>query len=171
MLVWVFPGLKLQRQVFLWRGSDKICADPEGVQWGSDKKYLIFMIFGESWRISCIFLENCSKWTPLSEILHPSLEKFITDNLRHVMRKPVYAICEQQRRRSACCSPASLIRWIGRFESYLVANPEDRFSRDEAYLSPFWYLLMTYLVFCYFIWFWHVMVHDNVWGTYFFYFP
>ena len=27
---------------------------------------------------------------------------------------------------------ASLCSWAGRFESYLVANPEDRFSRDEA---------------------------------------
>ena len=24
----------------------------------------------------------------------------------------------------------------GRFESYLVGNPEDRFSRDEAHLCP-----------------------------------
>ena len=27
---------------------------------------------------------------------------------------------------------ASLCSWAGRFESYLVANPEDRFSRDVA---------------------------------------
>ena len=26
--------------------------------------------------------------------------------------------------------------WAGRFESYLVANPEDRFSRDEAHIFP-----------------------------------
>ena len=36
--------------------------------------------------------------------------------MNHVVRKPVYAICEQQRRRSAC--------WAGRFESYLVANSQ-----------------------------------------------
>ena len=80
--------------------------------------------------------------------------------LIHVMRKPVYAICEQQRRRSACASAqsdqhlcCSLPRWYitssfyirnfkpqpkfcgcaGRFESSLVANPEDRFFRDEAH--------------------------------------
>ena len=29
-------------------------------------------------------------------------------------------------------SPAILISWAGRFESYLIANPEDRFSRDAA---------------------------------------
>ena len=29
---------------------------------------------------------------------------------------------------------ASLCSWAGRFESYLVADPEDRFSRDEAHL-------------------------------------
>ena len=31
---------------------------------------------------------------------------------------------------------ASLCRWADRFESYLVANPEDRFSRDEAQMMP-----------------------------------
>ena len=69
--------------------------------------------------------------------------------MSHVMRKPVYAICEQQRRRSACASPinsstwysrifkilASLCSSAGRFESYLVANPEDRFSRDVALMG------------------------------------
>ena len=78
------------------------------------------------------------------------------------MRKPVYAICYQQRRRSAsasaqsdqhlCCSllrqhntssfyiqnfkpPAGLYGCAGRFESYLVVNSEDRFSCDEAQLK------------------------------------
>ena len=78
------------------------------------------------------------------------------------MRKPVYAICEKQRRRSACASAvwsapllvtawivyststcysrnfnpvASLSCWPGWFESYLVANPEDRFSRVKAHIS------------------------------------
>ena len=77
------------------------------------------------------------------------------------MRKPVFAICEQQRRRSACASAqsdqhlcyslprsyntsffsvrnfkplASLCGSAGRFESYMVVNPTDRFSRDEARL-------------------------------------
>ena len=77
--------------------------------------------------------------------------------MSHVMRKPVYAICEQRKRRSACASAqsdqhlccslsrkyniSSLFLYpkfqafcgcAGRFESYLVENPEDRFSRDEA---------------------------------------
>ena len=30
---------------------------------------------------------------------------------------------------------ASLYSWAGQFESYLVAKPEDRFSRDVAQLS------------------------------------
>ena len=87
--------------------------------------------------------------------------------MSHVMRKPVYAICEQQRRRSACASAqsdqrlcyslprwyntfsfyiqnfkplASLCSWAGRFESYLVANPEDRFSHDVARMTS-WPLL------------------------------
>ena len=29
---------------------------------------------------------------------------------------------------------ASLCSWADQFESYLVANPEDRFSRDEAHI-------------------------------------
>ena len=29
---------------------------------------------------------------------------------------------------------ASLCSWAGRFESYLVENPEDRFSSDEPQL-------------------------------------
>ena len=79
----------------------------------------------------------------------------------HVMRKPVYAICKQQRRRSACASAksdqclccslsgeyetstcysrnfktlASLTSWAGHSESYLVTNPEDRFFRDVAHI-------------------------------------
>ena len=73
--------------------------------------------------------------------------------LNHVRRKPVFAICEQQRRRSACASAqtdqhlcCSLLRqhntytcYIQNFktlaeqaESHLVANPKDRVSRDEA---------------------------------------
>ena len=90
--------------------------------------------------------------------------------LSHVMRKPVLAICEQQRCRSACAFAqsdrhlcCSLLRyydtsclyiqnfkplpscwsWAGRFESYLVANPKDRFSRDEVhlYITKVWLLL------------------------------
>ena len=73
------------------------------------------------------------------------------------MRKPVFAQCQQPRRRSAaqsdqrlCCSLprqyntssfyiqnfkplASLCGYTDRFEFYLAANPEDRFSRDEAF--------------------------------------
>ena len=76
--------------------------------------------------------------------------------LSHVMRKPVYAICDQQRHRSACASadqPAHLHSLIGAFvvrcldsiiplvsiskisSLYLSStNPEDRFSSDKAYL-------------------------------------
>ena len=80
--------------------------------------------------------------------------------LSHVMTKPAFAECEQQRRRSACASAksdkrlsCSLPGWHitstcysqncktlasfssseGRFGSYMVENPEDRFSCDEAH--------------------------------------
>ena len=79
----------------------------------------------------------------------------------HVMRKPVIAICEQQRRRSACASAQSdqrlcysLLRkfnicsfyrqnlksrislycWADQFESYMVANLEDKISRDVVHM-------------------------------------
>ena len=77
----------------------------------------------------------------------------------HVVRKPVYAICEQKRQISLasaqsdqclCCSLpgqhitstcysrnfktlAILCGCACRFEFNLVANPEDRFSHDEAH--------------------------------------
>ena len=59
------------------------------------------------------------------------------------MRKPIYVICEQQRRKSiqnfktvaSLCSPA------GRFEFCLIGNPENRFSSDVAQF------IMTHLSF------------------------
>ena len=88
------------------------------------------------------------------------------------MRKPVFALCKQQRRRSACASAqsdwhlccsllkeynicscyvlnfqtlASLCGCPGRVESYLVVNPEDRFSGDEAQMRGLrhWHLCQT----------------------------
>ena len=80
----------------------------------------------------------------------------------------LFAIREQQRYRSACTSEqsdqrlccslpglfsistcysrnfktlASLCSWAGRFESYIVANPENRFSRDVTHLFLFAFLL------------------------------
>ena len=83
--------------------------------------------------------------------------------LSHIMRKSVFVTCEQQRCRSACvsaqsdqCLCCSLLRRYNivytsyiqnfktlvrpcssavRFEPYLVANTEDRFSRDEAQIG------------------------------------
>ena len=81
------------------------------------------------------------------------------------MRKPAFDLCEQQRHRSACASAqsdqhlccslprkynissfyirnfkplASFCRCVGWFVSYLVENPEDRFSRDEAHFVKRW---------------------------------
>ena len=78
------------------------------------------------------------------------------------MRKPVLAIFEQQMCRSACAfaqsdqhlccllpryynissfytgnfkPPPIFCGWVGRIELTLVANPEDRFSRDEAHFA------------------------------------
>ena len=72
---------------------------------------------------------------------------FLT-HMSHVMWKPVLAICEHSRSlistfvvryldniipilaKSKISRLASLCSWAGRFESYLVGNSEDRFSRD-----------------------------------------
>ena len=76
-------------------------------------------------------------------------------NMSWIMRKPVYVIFEEQSCRSACASAqsnfrvittnflgvqifrkitvASLYSWAGQFESYLVTNPEDRFSLDMTF--------------------------------------
>ena len=78
--------------------------------------------------------------------------------MSYVMRKPVFVICDQQRcsqpahRRFVvrcldsiiicsfyirnCKSLASFCGCAGRFESIMVANPEDRFSRDETHIIP-----------------------------------
>ena len=78
-------------------------------------------------------------------------------NMSHVMRKPVYGICKQQRHRSTCASlqsdqrrccllPGGIIPLLAIAEisrPYLVSsaqqaltvtNPEDRFSRDVAHV-------------------------------------
>ena len=87
-------------------------------------------------------------------VYHCLMLCLLLDNMSHVMRKPAFAICEPQSRRSACASAqsdqrlccsllgqynistcysqnfktlASLISWSGRFESYLVANPKTGF--------------------------------------------
>ena len=70
------------------------------------------------------------------------------DNMSHVMRKPVYAICDQHSLSSTFvvrCLDSIIIRNFkplasfcgsaGWFESYLVINPEDRFSHDEAHIN------------------------------------
>ena len=103
----------------------------------------------------CLFVRKWkSRW-----ILKIWTSLWFIKQLNLVMRKPVFAICEQQRRRSTCASSQSdkrlcfsLPMWYtsssfyirnfkplasfcgcaGRFVSYLVGNPEERFSRNEA---------------------------------------
>ena len=88
-------------------------------------------------------------------------------DLSHILRKSVFAICEQQRHKSACASMqtdkclcyslpnassfyiwnfkplASFCGCTGQFESYLVTNPEDRFSLDEAHDLSVWNLQIS----------------------------
>ena len=86
---------------------------------------------GGVWSGSTLFAEPC-----VSEYLNS------LDNMSHVVRLPVLAICEQQRCRSVCTSEIQNFKTLvsiwsraGRFESYLVENPKDRFSRDEAHMA------------------------------------
>ena len=89
--------------------------------------------------------------------VHSSLN-LCWSHMSHVTRKPIYAICEQQSQISlrslmsafVVCYLDSIIPLVsiskiscpylafysctGQFGSYLVANPEDRFSGDEAHM-------------------------------------
>ena len=127
---------------------------------------------------SCLFQSCLALWSPrLGEREREREreregEREMVYNMSRAMRKPFFAICEQQRRRSACASAQSDQRLCyslsgyynsssfyiqnfkclpsvcgcaGRFESTLVANPEDRFSRDEAHI-----MLLVHL-FIYFV--------------------
>ena len=109
-------------------------------------------------------LPKCSFFeTERRELLRPRY--YCRPNIiepREVMRKAVLTICELHRRRSVCESAqsvqylyCSLPRWnnissvyiqnskllasicgcAGRLKSYLVENPENRFSRDAAQLN------------------------------------
>ena len=86
----------------------------------------------------------------------------ICSSMSRVMTKPVYAIYANNKGADQPAHPRSLISafvfrcvdsipsscyirnfkilaslclWAGRVESYLVTNPEDRFSRDEAHMG------------------------------------
>ena len=110
--------------------------------------------------------------------------------MSHVLRKPVSAIWEQQRSRSACASMqsdqrlccsllrqynihtcyiqnfktlASFCSWAGWFVSYPVRNPKDRFSHDEA---PIYFYLLTawsrmHCVHDCKYWLWYELWHDQ----------
>ena len=43
-------------------------------------------------------------------------------------------------------TPASFCSWAGRFESYKVANPEGRFSRDEAHITVDYFFHHAYFM-------------------------
>ena len=106
------------------------------------------------------FLKCCLPFNLIQVLNYASNDTY----MGHVMRIPVFAICEQQRRRSAWASAQSdqhlfyslpgyyytsfFYIWnfkplvvpcgcAGRFESYLVANPEDRFSGEEAHIYQY----------------------------------
>ena len=124
ILIWVFPGRTCHFVDFVVNS------------WIAHWFLVIFTYQNSTWNIS-------SDWY----------------NLSHVIRKPVYAICEQQRLKSACASLQSdqrlccllpslynsssfciqnfkpLHSFCGCAEQFtLVANLEDRFSCDEAFL-------------------------------------
>ena len=93
--------------------------------------------------------------------IHEPAACLLLSHMGHVMWKPVYTICEQQRCRSACASTvwsaplfsllrqcntytcylqnsrtvASLCNWVGWFESYLVANPKTGFLVKRLILN------------------------------------
>ena len=83
---------------------------------------------------------------------------FSRQYLSLVMRKPVFALCSLISTfivRYLDCSCyirnfkplASLWSWAKRFESYMVAHPEDRFSHDEAHFfeHPLYNILLSFM--------------------------
>ena len=107
-------------------------------------------------------LRTPSQVYPGKSCSHHIVHRLGLADMSHVMRKPVYAICEQQRPSLACASAqseqrlyyllprwyntstcysrifknlASLCSWTGRFESYQIANSEDKFSHDMAHMG------------------------------------
>ena len=139
-LIWVFAGHTVTLLVLsrgdsfgiwitsLWEERARLCA------------YCTISLFCTHWFfVLFLFLlvsgVLCGLW------LWHSLDIFYwlfwrTYKMSHVMRKPVFAICKQQRCRSAWCIQnlkplASFCSQAGQFESYLVANSGDSFSRDK----------------------------------------
>ena len=99
----------------------------------------------------CLHVYTGTQWHQTTGGAH-QISTVITElDMSHIMRKPAFAICEQQicysllRQDNASSfyiqnfKPlASFYCCAGRFESYLVGNPEDRFSRDEAHIILEW---------------------------------
>ena len=109
----------------------------------------------DTWRSLGYRTTPLDHWCKRKPTVEPRLAK------QQTKKSSGFAICEQQRRRSACASTQSdqrlccslpgwynisachsrnfktlarLISWAGRFESHLFGNPVDRFSRDETNL-------------------------------------
>ena len=116
--------------------------------------------------------------TPMYSKLYSLISFMKVTIMGHIMRKPVYAICEQQRCRSACASRqsdqhlcCSLPRWynisifyIRNFKSlpsfcavqpvwvYPCRKPEDRFSRNEAQIMYYSNWLCNKLIATFVFW-------------------
>ena len=110
--------------------------------------------------VSCVssttYLDSSDQELQYSRRTHKQTKRrqCVLYEMSHVMSNPVYAISEQyaQSDQRLCCSlpryydaPSFYIRnckplpnfccCAGRFVSYLVANSEDTFSRDEAQIT------------------------------------
>ena len=99
--IWIFHKLHVARrwqlvklQEFLWPFK----------RWRSSWEHVDLQGVGGLWRRlgSALVLWNFYYW-----FLSLNLHNLYSSEMSHVMRKPVYAICEQQRRKSACASVQS----------------------------------------------------------------
>ena len=120
----------------------------------SGKYPITYLAYTACWR-------KTGFWRWLTNIAG-SLARSTLCNMSHVMRKPVFALCEQQWPRSACASAqsdqclcysllrwynicsfymqnlkplASRYSWVGQFVSYQIWNPVVRVSHDKAHMS------------------------------------
>ena len=92
-------------------------------------------------RVYTVCHSVCIVWTHYSIVEpHSSNFRVITTNILGVQIFRKFTVCCLLLRwyyTSSFCNQnlktlACLISWVGRFESYVVANPKDRFSCDDA---------------------------------------
>ena len=92
-------------------------------------KKLICSIWATSWEnLFMPYANNKGTYQPAH--LRNLISKFVVRCLDSII--PILAIAKTSILKASLCS------WAGHLESYLVANPKDRISRDKAHIIRYW---------------------------------